>query len=56
MEEVPDLINIGHTNPIQILNQHEFLKFLCPSNDTFNKNKKNIDVGAGVPQQRQEVY
>ena len=29
---------------------------MCPSNDTFNKDKKNLDVGAGVPQQRQEVY
>ena len=24
MEEVPNLINIGPTNPIQILNQHNF--------------------------------
>ena len=24
MEEVSNLINIGPTNPIQILNQHEF--------------------------------
>ena len=24
MEEVPNLINIGPTNPIQILNQHDF--------------------------------
>ena len=28
---------------------------MCPSNDTFDKNK-NIDVGTGAPQQRQEVY
>ena len=42
MEEVPNLINIGPTNPIQILNQHEiFWRFcMCPSNDTLNKNKK----------------
>ena len=42
MEDVPNLINIDSTNPIQILNQHEiFWRFcLCPSNDTFNKNKK----------------
>ena len=39
MEEVPNLISIGPTNPIQILNQPEFLwRFcMCPSNDTFNK-------------------
>ena len=26
MEEAPNLINIGPTNPIQILNQHEFFE------------------------------
>ena len=57
MEEVPDLINIGPTNPIRILNQHDFLRFLIfLSNDTFNKNKQNLDVGTGAPQLRQEVY
>ena len=42
MEEVHNLINIGPTNSIQILNQHEFFLrfFMCPSNDTFGKNKK----------------
>ena len=34
MEDVHNLINIGPTNPIQILNQHDIL------NDTFDKNKK----------------
>ena len=29
---------------------------MCPSNDTFDKNKKNLDVGTEVQQQRQEVY
>ena len=29
---------------------------MCNSNDTFDKNKKNIEVGTGVQQQRQEVY
>ena len=56
MEEVPNLISTGPTN--QILNQHEFFwRFcMCPSNDdTFNKNKKNLDVGTGTSQQRQEV-
>ena len=57
MEDVPNLINIGSTNPIQILNQHEiFWRFcLCPSNDTLTK-AKNLDVGTGAQQQRQEVY
>ena len=57
MEDVHNLINIGPTNPIQILNQHEiFWRFcMCNSNDTFDKNK-NIEVGAGAQQQRQEVY
>ena len=42
MEDVHNLINFGPTNPIQILNQHEFFwRFcMCPSNDTFDKNKK----------------
>ena len=58
MEDVPNSIDIGPTNPIQILNQHDFLKILyVPLNDTFSKNKKNIyiDVGIGAPQQRQEA-
>ena len=43
MEDVHNLINIGPTNPIQILNQHEiFWRFcMCNSNDTFDKNKKS---------------
>ena len=42
MEDVHNLINIGPTNPIQILNQHDiFWRFsMCKSNDTFDKNKK----------------
>ena len=58
MEDVHNLINIGPTNPIQILNQHEFFwRFCtCNSNDTFHKNKKNIEVGTGAQQQRQAVY
>ena len=41
MEDVHNLINIGPTNPIQIINQHEiFWRFcMCNSNDTFDKNK-----------------
>ena len=46
MEDVHNLINIGPTNPIQILNQHEIFLFdfwfcMCPSNDIFDKNKKS---------------
>ena len=57
MEDVHNLINIGPTNSIQILNQHEiFWRFcMCNWNDTFDKNKK-IEVGTGAEQQRQEVY
>ena len=42
MQDVHNLINIGPTNLIQILNQREiFWRFcLCPSNDTFDKNMK----------------
>ena len=55
MEDFHNLINIGPKNPIQILNQHEiFWRFcMCNSNDTFDK---NIEVGTGAQQQRQEVY
>ena len=56
MEDVHNLINIGPTNPIQILNQHEiFWRFcMCNSNDTFDK-LKNIEVDTGAQQQRQKV-
>ena len=52
MDDVHNLINFGPTNPIQILNQHEnFWRFcMCPSNDTFDKNK-NLEVGTGAQQQ-----
>ena len=59
MEEVPNLINICTTNPIQVLNLHGlFSKILCVlqmvllTNLDFDK----IDVGTGGTQQRQEVY
>ena len=42
MEDVPDLINIGPTNNIPILNQHEiFLKILYVS---FNNKKNSMSV------------
>ena len=55
MEDVHNLINIGPTNPIQILDQHDISwRFcMCNSNDTFDK---NIEVGTVAQQQRQEVY
>ena len=58
MEDVPNLINIGPTNPIPILNQHEFFWrfYMCPLNDTFDKKIKNIDVGTGAQQQSQKVH
>ena len=58
MEDVHNYINIGPTNPIEILNQHEiFWRFcICPTNDTFDKNKKKFEVGTGAQQQRQEAY
>ena len=57
MQDVHNLINIGPANLIQILNQHEICwRFcMCPSNDTFDKNK-NLEVGTGAQQQRQGVY
>ena len=56
MEDVHNLINIGPTNPIQILNQHEIFWRFCMynSNDILTK-IKNIEVGTGAQQQRQEV-
>ena len=29
---------------------------MFPSNDTFDKNKKNLEVGTEAQQQKQEVY
>ena len=58
MEDVHNLIIFGPTNLIKILNQHEiFWRFcMCPSNDTFDKNIKKLEVGTWAQQQRQEVY
>ena len=58
MEEVSNLINIGPTNPIQILNQHEFffVDFVCVLQMILLTKMKNLDVGTGASQQRQEVY
>ena len=41
MEDIRNLLNIGPTDPIEILNQHEmFLRFcIYLTNDTFDKNK-----------------
>ena len=58
MEDFPNLINIGPTNPIGILNQHEnfFEDFVCVLQMLLETKIKNLDVGTGAPQQRQEVY
>ena len=59
MEDAHNLINIGPTNPIQILNQHSFFEdFICVLWMIIltKKNKRNVDVGTGAQQQRQEVY
>ena len=56
MEDV-HLIYIGPTNPIQILNQHDFFKILYVSFKIYFWQKlKNLGVGTGAQQQRQEVY
>ena len=60
-EDVPNLINMCPTNPIQVLKLQGFVRrfyifYYRWLNDTFDKNIKQIDVGTGVPQQRQEVY
>ena len=57
MEDVHNLINIGPTNPIQILNQHNFFEDLvCVIQMIILTKIKNIEVGTGAQQQRQEVY
>ena len=57
MEDVHNLINIGPTNPIQILNQHGiFEDFLCVIQMILLTKIKNIEVCTGAQQQRQEVY
>ena len=57
MEEVPTVIDIHLTNPIQALNLHESFWILCVSFKLyFFKKKKRIDVVTEAQQQRQEVY
>ena len=57
MKDVHNLINIGPTNPMQILNQHEiFEDFVCVIQMILLTKIKNIEVGTGAQQQRQEVY
>ena len=57
MEDVHNLINFGSTNPIQILNQHEFFfeDFVCVLQMILLTKIKNLEVGTGAQQQRQEV-
>ena len=57
MEEVPNLINIGPTYPIQILDQHDFFEdFACVFQMILWTKIQNLDDGTRAPQQRQEVY
>ena len=57
MEDVHNLINFGPTNPIQILNQHDFFEdFVCVLQMILLTKIKNLEVGTGAQQQRQEVY
>ena len=54
MEDVHNLINIGPTNPIQILNQHGiFEDFVCVLQMIL---LTKIKILTGAQQQRQEVY
>ena len=57
MEEVRNLTNICPTNAIQVLNKHDFFEdFVCVPQMILLTKMKNLDVGTGAPQQRQEVY
>ena len=57
MQDVHNLINIGPTNLIQILNQHNFLKdFVCVPQMILLTKIKNLEVGTGAQPQRQEAY
>ena len=46
MEDVHNLINIGPTNPIQILSQHE--DFVCVLQMMLLTKMKNLEVGTGA--------
>ena len=52
MEDVPNLINTGPINPIQILNQHEIFGRFGILQMILLTKIKNLDVGTGAPQQR----
>ena len=57
MQDVHNLINIGPTYLIQILNQHDFFKdFVCVPQMILLTKIKNLEVGTGAQPQRQEVY
>ena len=57
MQDVHNLINIGPTNLIQILNQHDiFEDFVCVLQMILLTKIKNLEVGTGAQQQKQEVY
>ena len=58
MKDVHNFITFGPTNPMQILNQHElfFEDFVCVLEMILLIKIKNLEVGTGAQQQRQEVY
>ena len=57
MQDVHNLINIGPTNLIQSLNQHEIFKdFVCVLQMILLTKIKNLEVSTGAQHQRQEVY
>ena len=57
MQDVHNLINIGPTNLIQILNQHEIFEYFVYFLQIMLLTKiKNLEVGTWAQQQRQEVY
>ena len=57
MEDVHNLINIGPTNPIQILTNIKFSEdFVCVIQMIILTKIKNLKVGTGAQQKRQEVY
>ena len=55
MEDIHNLINFGPTNPIQT-NMKFFEDFACVIQMILLIKIKNIEVGTGAQQQRQEVY
>ena len=57
MEDVHNLINFGPTNPFKFYTNIKFFEdFLCVLQMILLTKIKNLEVGTGAQQQRQEVY